>query len=261
MNRSLRVIWVALILFLTTLVLLPFHFLAILFQDRAANYAPHIWHKVACWSLGIKITYKGKISRDRPLMIVSNHVSWLDILVLGASAPLVFIAKSEVRDWPVFGVLAKLQRSVFIERHRRGKTGEQVSTIAQRMKQGDVVVLFPEGTTSDGNFILPFKSALFGAAQSAQEGMTSSQLTIQPVCIAYCSAHGIPLGRAARHLAAWPGDVPLLPHVGDIIAEGSLGIEITFSPPLAFEHPMKRSEIARLCEESITSSLNSSLRP
>ena len=261
MTRSLRIIWLASILFLTTLVLLPFHLLAILFQDPAANYAPHIWHKTACWCLGIKIIYKGEISKNRPLMLVSNHVSWLDILVLGASAPLVFIAKSEVRDWPIFGVLAKLQRSVFIERHRRGKTREQVSTIAKRMKQGDVVVLFPEGTTSDGNFILPFKSALFGAAQSAHDGMTTPNLTIQPVCIAYCSAHGIPLGRGGRDLAAWPGDVPLLPHLGDVIAEGSLGIEITFPPPLAFDHQMKRSEIARLCEESITSSLNSSLRP
>lgn len=257
---TLRVIWVTSAMLLVTLLLLPFHLFAIILKDPARQYSPYLWHKIACWLLGIQIKRKGKLLKQRPLMIAANHSSWLDIVVLGATTPLVFIAKSDVKDWPIFGALAKLQRTVFIERNRRNQTGKQVSTIARRMQKGDVVVLFPEGTTSDGNYVLPFKSALFGAAERAQAGIESHELTIQPISIAYVSAHGVPLGRGNRDLASWPGDVALMPHLLNIIKEGSLGVEITFAEPIIFTEDMSRSEIAKLCEARVRKGLNQSLR-
>lgn len=256
----LRVAWVSTILILITLFLLPIHILAVLFGDQLSRRTPQIWHKTACWVLGIKICYKGVLSRKRPLMIVSNHVSWLDIITLGASAPVVYIAKSEVRDWPIFGFLAKLQYTIFIDRNRRNTTGHQVSIIADRLKGGDLVVLFPEGTTSDGNYMLPFKSALFGAVKTAKTNLPDHSLFIQPISIAYVSAHGVPLGRANRDLAAWPGDVELMPHLHKVIMEGSLGVEITFGEPIPFDEKMKRREIAELCAQVIRKNMNHSLR-
>ena len=260
MRAALRILWVLTILIVTTFVLLPFHLVALVYKDQVSRVTPRIWHLIARWALGIKIKYRGKISKQRPLMLVANHSSWLDIVTLGSSAAVVFIAKSEVRDWPILGTLAKLQHTIFIDRNRRLSTGDQVSAIADRMKNGDIVVLFPEGTTSDGNFLMPFKSALFGAVQRAQIELPNHELIIQPVSVAYVSAHGIPLGRGGRDLAAWPGDVGLLPHLYHVLVEGSLGVEITYGEPIVFDDGMKRSEIAKMSENAIRESLYRSLR-
>ncbi len=117
--------------------------------------------------LGIRIRVHGKLETRRPLMLASNHVSWKDIMVLGAVADVAYIAKSEVANWPVFGWLAKWQKTVFVEREQKRKTGEQVNEVADRLAGGEIIVLFPEGTTSDGNRLLDIKSSLFGAASAA----------------------------------------------------------------------------------------------
>ncbi|MEW7007205.1 MULTISPECIES: lysophospholipid acyltransferase family protein [unclassified Lentilitoribacter] len=260
MYTFLRAAKIILILSLLTFTLLPFYLLALLFRDDISRYFPTIWHKVACWSLGIKINQRGSVSKKQPLMIAANHSSWIDIIALGSCFPLVFIAKSDVKTWPIFGFLAKLQRTIFIERTRRSKTKEQVGEISTRMKHGDIVVLFPEGTTSDGNYVLPFKSALFGAVQQAQTDLVDHELFIQPVSIAYLTSHGIPLNRSNRSLASWPGDVELLPHLKNIILEGSMGIEITYADPIKYTEDMSRSEIAKQCETAVRSCLNASLR-
>lgn len=260
MYAFLRAAKIVIILSLATLILLPFYLLALLFRDNISRYFPPIWHKVACWCLGIAIKQKGSPSNKKPLMIAANHSSWIDIIALGSLIPLVFIAKADMQSWPIFGFLAKLQRSIFVDRFRRSKTKEQVGEIAKRMKHGDIVVLFPEGTTSDGNYVLPFKSALFGAVQHAQDDLVDHELFIQPVSIAYLTSHGIPLNRSHRSLASWPGDVELLPHLKNIILEGSIGIEITYAEPIKYTEDMKRSEIAKQCEIVVRSCLNASLR-
>lgn len=260
MYAFLRAAKISIILSLTTLILLPIYLLALLFRDDISRYFPPIWHKTACWCLGITIRQRGSPSKKQPLMIAANHSSWIDILAIGSCFPLVFIAKSEVRTWPVFGLLAKLQRTVFVERSKRSKIKKEIGEIARHMKHGDIVVLFPEGTTSDGNYVLPFKSALFGAVQQAQNDLVDHELFVQPVSIAYLTSHGIPLNRSHRSLASWPGDVELLPHLKNIILEGSIGIEITYAEPIKYTEDMKRSEIAKQCETAVRSCLNASLR-
>lgn len=260
MYAFLRTAKIIIVLGLTTLILLPPYLLALLFRDNISRYFPTIWHKIACWSLGVTINQRGTPSTQQPLMIAANHSSWLDIIALGSRIPLVFIAKSDVKTWPIFGLLAKLQRTIFVERTRRSKTKEQVGEIATRMKHGDIVVLFPEGTTSDGNYVLPFKSALFGAVQQAQDDLVDHELFIQPVSIAYLTSHGIPLNRVNRDLASWPGDVELLPHLKNILLEGSIGVEITYAEPIKYTEDMTRAEIAKQCESAVRSCLNASLR-
>ena len=167
MITNLRIGLIIAALLAVTLVLLPFQLLGLGLDLKMRRYIPRYWHRAACWLLGIRIHVHGRPETRRPLMLASNHVSWKDIMVLGAVADVVFIAKAEVADWPIFGLLAKLQKSVFIVREDRRGTGKQVNEIAARMTAGEIVVLFPEGTTSDGNRLMEVKSSLFGAAAAA----------------------------------------------------------------------------------------------
>ena len=256
----LRVGFVAFVLTAMTVLLWPLQSLAMARGWDLARRLPHLWHVVACAVSGLRVTVVGQPSPDHPLLIAANHQSWADIMVLGRVMPLSFIAKAEVRDWPAFGLLARLQRTVFVERGDRRQTGAQADAIAERLGQGDVMVLFAEGTTSDGNEVLPFKTALFGAAQAALRQAETHAVRVQPVSIAYTRANGVPLGRLFRPLAAWPGDVPLGPHLLAFLREGAVDAEVTFGEPLLFEATSDRKLIARAAQERVARMLAASLR-
>src|SRR5687768_5534491 len=150
-----------------TLVLMPIQWLAIAFKRPLRRRIPVFYHRFVCRLIGIRVNCVGAPVAQRPLLIVANHSSWLDISIITACAPVVFVAKSEIARWPFFGLLAKLQRTVFVERDRRHKTGAVNAEIAQRLAEGDPVLLFGEGTAGDGNRVLPFRTALIGAAGGA----------------------------------------------------------------------------------------------
>ena len=211
---------------LYTLPWMPLQWLLVRLGHRGARRLPHLYHRGLCRLIGIAITQDGPIQAGGPLLLVANHASWLDIVVLSAVRPLSFIAKREVGEWPFFGTLARLQRTVFVER-RRSRVGQQLMAIRRRLEAGDVLVLFPEGTSNDGNRVLPFKSGLFAAVEVAGE-MTP----IQPVSIAYTSLNGLPLGRAQRHRIAWYGDMDLAPHLWRVLAMTRIGVEVRFHPPV-----------------------------
>ncbi|MGZ8324633.1 MAG: lysophospholipid acyltransferase family protein, partial [Rhodoplanes sp.] len=166
-------------------ILLPLQVIAVRFAMPMQRRIPMVFHRLVCALLGVRVTVIGAPSPQRPLLIVSNHVSWIDISVITALAPVVFVAKREVASWPLFGLFAKLQRSVFVDRTRRHKTPEVNTEIARRLADGDPVVLFGEGTSSDGNRVLPFRTALIGAARDAlAEGAHLDRILIQPLSIA-----------------------------------------------------------------------------
>src|SRR5690606_28225275 len=108
--------------------------------------------------------------------------------------------------WPVMGTFARLQRSVFVERERRRASPEQAREIAARLADGDPMVLFAEGTTGDGNRVLPFKTTLFGAAQLALTTLGAERVLVQPAAIAYMRRNGLPLDLRERSGIAWIGD-------------------------------------------------------
>src|SRR3979411_1003537 len=118
-----RVILIALAFLALTLVLLPLQLIGIAFDLRLQRTIPHLYHRILCALIGVRIREVGARSRASPALILSNHVSWLDICVISALTPVVFVAKSEVAGWPVFGWLARLQRTIFINRQARHKTG------------------------------------------------------------------------------------------------------------------------------------------
>ncbi len=209
-------------------VLLPFHVVAIRIGGRSTMKVAQLWQRFVCALMGIRITVTGTPATDRPLLLLSNHNSWLDIPILASVAPVSFIAKQEVAGWPVVGFLARAQRTVFVDRNRRHATGAQADAVAGRLSKGDIMVLFAEGTSSDGNKVLPFRSALVGAAQRAiADGGVA---TVQPVAIAYPRMLGLPLGRQHRPLVAWYGGTDLLPHLKRILSEGGVDVNVVFGP-------------------------------
>src|ERR1700736_45783 len=198
-----RVILVLPALLALTLVVLPFQLTGLAFGGRLQRSIPRLYHRILCRLIGIRISEVGRRSTAAPALILSNHVSWLDICVITALAPVVFVAKSEVAEWPVFGWLAKLQRTIFINRQARHQTGAATREIARRLLGGDAVVLFAEGTSSDGIRVLPFRSSLVGANHHALGTSTHhNQITVQPMSLAYVGFGCVPMGRAVRERVA-----------------------------------------------------------
>ncbi|MEW6768231.1 MAG: lysophospholipid acyltransferase family protein [Pseudomonadota bacterium] len=247
-----RAILVLLSLVVIALVLLPFHVIGMVTGNRLQRDVPVLFHRLYCAVIGIRITQVGKLTKDKPVLILSNHVSWSDISVLGAVAPVTFVAKSEVKSWPVFGWLARLQRTIFIERDRRNKTGDHARAMADRLLGGDAVLLFPEGTSSDGIRILPFRSALIGAVHHVIGDATHhDRVTVQPVSLAYVRYGGLPVGRALREKVAWYGDMDLVPHLLNILANGAVDVTVSWGEAVAYDMNADRKQIARDAEASV----------
>jgi len=256
----LRMIYAAVVIALASILLMPFQLIALKFDWKLRRTLPRLWHKVTCHALGIRVRVKGSLETRRPLMLCVNHASWMDIMVMSSVADVAFIAKIEVSGWPIFGHLAKLQKSVFIVREEKRNSGNQASEIAGRMADGEIIVLFPEGTTSDGNRLLEVKSSLFGAAAMAVPHSPNGSVFVQPVAIAYTGVHGIAMGRYHRPLAGWPGDVELMPHLLDVLRMGALDAEVSFGEPVDYRADSKRKDVSATIAQRIRAMLNSSLR-
>jgi 1-acyl-sn-glycerol-3-phosphate acyltransferase len=208
-----------------------------------------IYSRTICAVLGLRIHVRGALARERPLMVVANHASWLDILVLTAVAPVVFVAKREVARWPLVGLVARLRPTVFVDRERRHKTSAVNGEIARLLAEGDSVVLFAEGTSSDGNRVLPFRSALIGAANALIEN-GQGNVALQPVSIGYAAINGLPLGRQHRPLVAWYGETNLLPHLVRLLRSGAVDVAISFGEPLRYDGA-DRKAAGRLLERTV----------
>ncbi|HEY8336959.1 MAG TPA: lysophospholipid acyltransferase family protein [Tardiphaga sp.] len=244
-----------------TLLLLPLQLIGIVFNLRLQRSIPHLYHRAFCALVGVRIREVGTRTADTPVLILSNHVSWLDICVITALAPVVFIAKSEVARWPVFGWLARLQRTIFIDRQARHKTGAATREIGDRLLGGDAVVLFAEGTSSDGIRILPFRSALVGAVHHALGTSTHHKaITVQPMSLAYVGFDGLPVGRALRERVAWYGDADLIPHFIGVLASGAIDITVSWGDAVAYDMTADRKQIARDAEQAVRRMTTAALR-
>jgi len=256
-----RVLLVALAFLAVTLVLLPLQLIGLAFDLRLQRTIPHLYHRILCALIGVRIREVGTRSAASPTLILSNHVSWLDICVISALSPVVFVAKSEVAGWPVLGWLAKLQRTVFINRQARHQTGAATREIAGRLLGGDAVVLFAEGTSSDGVRVLPFRSSLVGAVHHALGNSAQhTSITVQPMSVAYVSLSGVPMGRALRERVAWYGDADLMPHLAHVLAAGAVDVTVSWGEAVAYDMSADRKAIAREAEKSVRRMTATALR-
>jgi 1-acyl-sn-glycerol-3-phosphate acyltransferase len=235
-----------------TLPLMPVQWLLLKTGSKRARRLPHWYHRRVLRVLRIRLTTVGEPVNDKPCLIASNHVSWLDIPVLSAAAPVSFIAKREVAHWPFFGILARLQRSVFIERDRRHATGKSRDEMRERLVQKETIVLFPEGTSSDGVRILPFKSSFFGAAEAAD-------VVVQPVTVAYHGWWGLPMNARRRPFYAWYGEMDMLPHLWGAVMAGPLDVTVIFHPPMTAAQAGGRKALAAAAESAVKRTLAAAL--
>ena len=244
MTGMFRLVLTILVLGIFTLVMLPLQLIGLRRGWSIATSLPYTWQRLAWWLLGMRVKQIGTPAAA-PVLMASNHVSWLDITVLaGLMKPLSFVAKSEVASWPVLGMLAKLQRTIFVDRSRRQQSATVAEQVATRVAAGETVVLFAEGTTGDGNRILPFRSALMGAAGAAAgDGMAA----VQPVAISYVGVQGIPVGLSDRPNIAWYGDMDFVSHFKRIVRQGGLDVVVRFGTPIPFGPETDRKAVAQQC--------------
>lgn len=244
----------------STLLLVPFQILAMKTGWYSENLVLRIWHRIVVKALGLRIHQQGAMTEKRPLLVASNHISWADIVVMASRLDVSFIAKSDIDGWPVIGALCRLQRPVYVERGRKRKAGDQASDIAQRLAGGRPIVLFAEGSTGDGNMLLPFKSTLFGAAGMAIAEGVAEKVYIQPVAVAYTRIQGVPMGRQHRTLVSWIGDSDLVPNLKGLLQEGAIDVELHFGEPIEFSAGSSRKDMTRGVEAQVHAMMQAALR-
>ncbi|MEM8574219.1 MAG: lysophospholipid acyltransferase family protein [Pseudomonadota bacterium] len=258
--KNVRAFLVLAAFFAFTLPLMPLQHLFVRSGSRFARTFPHWYHRQVCRIVGIRINVDGELARQNGVLVVSNHVSWLDITVLSAVAPVSFVAKQEVSTWPFVKWLAKLQRSVFVDRDRRTQTGTKANEILDRLEAGDHIVFFAEGTSSDGNGVLPFRSALFAAVKPPGGNAAESDVLVQTLGLAYTKVYGLPLGRRGRPQVAWYGDMDMASHAWRLLGLGPLEANIRIGPPVPLDDFADRKALARYTEDKVRSDVVELLR-
>ncbi len=241
-----------------TVLLMPVQALGLALRRQWTASLPRFYHRWCCRILGLRVRRIGRPTPARPVLFAANHVSYLDITALGSLLAVSFIAKREVARWPLFGWLARLQRSVFIDRQARS-TQEQRDRIAGRLAGNEALVLFAEGTSGDGNRILPFKSALFSVADTKALDRPGGEIAVQPVSIAYTRLDGMPIGRRLRPLFAWYGSMSLAPHLWTLLGLGTVEVVVEFHRPTTLAECGSRKALARYCEERAAAGMASAL--
>ena len=207
-----------------------------------------IWHRGILRIVGVRLHIVGELAKERPLLLVTNHLSYLDVSVLMSAAPLCFTPKSEIEKWPVFGACCRVCDAIFIDR-RPDKAADMKARLSAALGQNRVICLFPEGTTGDGIHMQPFKSAFF---QLAEE---HPGLSIQPAAIAYTHIRRLPISRAEWPLIAWYGDMTLAPHLWELLSLGRIDVTLTFLPPVSRDIG-NRKALAVHCKELISAQLH-----
>ena len=217
---------------------------------------PRFFHSLLLKLTGIRLRVQGTPCADAPVFFVCNHVSYLDILVLGATLPASFVAKSEVSGWPLFGFLSRLQNTIFIER-RSTRAAAQRTQLQRHLDQKQSLILFPEGTSSDGLRTLPFKSSLFSVVTDHAD---ERPLKVQPISLVCTEYNGFPILRDEQHLYAWYGDMTLAPHLWDVFKRGDFTVDLIFHTPIATTECPDRKALAALCHARIAEGIEHARR-
>lgn len=236
---------------LHTLPLMPVQQLLVSQGSPRAATLPWRYHQRNCRILGFEVRTHGERAPTRPTLFAANHVSWIDIVVLSSLFPVSFVAKSEVGLWPFFGTLARLQRTVFVER-RASRTAAHRDEIGRRLAEGGDLILFPEGTSSDGLRVLPFRSALFSVAERT---VADRPLTVQPLTLAYTAIDGLPLTRRRRPEVAWYGDMELAGHLWRALRARRLRADVVFHRPVTLAEFGDRKALAAHCQAAVAEGL------
>jgi 1-acyl-sn-glycerol-3-phosphate acyltransferase len=243
----LRVAYVLTGIFVVTFALYPFLAASFLLRYREGQrLIPNVYHRIMRGLLGLNISVKGSPSTCRPLCLLANHTSWLDIIVISSFLPVVFVAKQEVASWPFFGWLAQLQRSIFVHRERRHQVHRTIGRIADALVAGEVIGIFPEGTSTDGMDVVPFRSALIGAVhETLRRDERLPAVFIQPVSVTYIGPK--------RRMAVWAleDEIPFFPHLLQVAGLRRIDVVLTWGEPMPADLSADRKALAKRLEETV----------
>lgn len=212
---------------------------------------PRLFHRLGCAFLGLRVTVLGHPATGRPTLLVANHISWTDIIAVGAVANVTFVAKSDIKKWPFVGFMTSLQKTIFVDRTRKTDTKRTSHEMAQRLSAGGRVLLFAEGQSDIGTHVLPFRSALVGAAQSAMVAAGARNVVIQPMTIAYTHLQGMPVSRAERALISWSKSKTVSENIWQILGGGVKEVTIAFGDPVPLNATDDRKLITKQCETEV----------
>lgn len=239
-----------------SLPLIPLQYIMVTFFPRAWWPVAGLWHRTMSHILGVRVQIvrgneDAHLHHPGPVLYAANHISWLDILVLGGHLENAsFIAKSEVAGWGFVGSLCNLHKTIFVNRSRRTESLKQRDALVERVQEGHSLILFPEGTSTDGMHVSAFKSALFSVAERADEAC-DHDLLVQPVTLAYTEVNGMPLVRSQKPWVAWLGDVELIQHLRQLMGRARVEAIIEFHAPVTVAEAGSRKALAAYCEQEV----------
>ena len=242
--------------FFSALVVLVLPQLVLMFVPHLRFVLPQLFFRLMLAMLSVRVSVTGPLpetGQKNGTLLVANHMSWFDIALIGAVLPVSFIAKSEVKKWPLFGQLAWLNNTLFVTRRVGRHTLDERRALSARLARGEMVVLFAEGTSSDGLRVLPFKSSFFSVLES--DGGTADY-RVQALSLAYTRRHDMALGRRQRMAYGWIGEMTLLPHFLYIFAGPPLTVELVFHEALPHAKAADRKAIARALHEQVSCGLD-----
>jgi len=245
LRLTIRIILTIIVLLLF---LLPFFVTSKMRNKRANGKCVRLAFYLGCALWGIKVKTQGRISQALPLLVVSNHFSYLDVFALGSSMEMCFTPKSEVAGWPVIGFFCKITGCIFIDR-RPSQTLRNKSNLDDAIAGGSIVSLFPEGTSNDGSRLLPFKSSFFSIAEN-------QGLTVQPVSVVYTRLNDESITSENRHIVGWYGDMEFFPHLMTFLRQKSLEVTLVFHDAVNSKDFTSRKELASYCQDVIGKGLS-----
>ncbi|MFO1128857.1 MAG: lysophospholipid acyltransferase family protein [Rhodospirillales bacterium] len=216
------------------------------------------WCRVCLWMTGLRLRSYGRPVTEGVVLYVANHVSYLDIPVISRLVTGTFIAKSEVAGWALFGYAARITGTIFINRVGSEAKSQQ-EMLVRRLAGGEHLIMFPEGTSTDGSGVAPFKSSLFSLAE---DPALRDRLIIQPLSLAYtCTRDGTPLVGPLRDRYAWFGDASLAPHLARVLGTPGGEVELRFLEPIPAVAVADRKILARQAEAAVKSGIDASFAP
>ena len=233
------------------LVVIPLQFVIVTLKLPFWNVVPRLFHRVGCLFLGLRVTVVGTPSTGRPTLLLANHISWTDIIAIGAVADLTFVAKSSVRDWFFVGFMASLQKTLYVDYNRRRDTKRAHGEMASRLAENGAVLLFAEGHRGLGDHVQPFRSALVGAAQAAMLEGGAANVVIQPVTIAYTRLQGLPVGRTERSLISGITATSFGEVVRVLLNSGVKQVTVAFGAPIPLAVDTDRKLATKLAEDEV----------
>ena len=259
-----RSIFLIIIVSVLIILILPIQLLINLTNLKIKYKIPKLFLKIVSFVIGIKIksiNLRNENKNKYGVLYVSNHVSWMDILCLGSLLDAQFIAKKEVAEMGLFGFLAKLNHTFFIDNTNQRKSFAYNEIIQEKLLKKQNLILFPEGTTSDGNGVRSFKSSFFESTNLPKyyPEKENDFIDVCPISLCYKDKNNLPMGIFYRRYVAWQGDYPLLRLMKIFLLSGPVSIDIIIHNSVNLSKFKNRKELSNYCQNTIQNAITKEL--